>query len=244
MARPGLSGRTALVTGAAQRVGRSIALALGRAGVNVIVHYRGAAQEASALRDQLAEMQVKAWTVEADFDKEEETRSLIPRCLALAGSLEILVNNASIFPVENLQELAWESLQRTMHVNAWAPFVLMRELAAAQGHGSIVNLLDTRVDSYDFTHTGYILSKHVFATLTRMCALEYAPRLRVNGIAPGLILPPAGKGMDYLERLSHSVPLARYGDPEDISQTVLFLLSNDFITGEIVRVDGGRHLRG
>jgi NAD(P)-dependent dehydrogenase (short-subunit alcohol dehydrogenase family) len=108
--------------------------------------------------------------------------------------------------------------------------------------GKIINLLDTNISGHDRTHVAYIVSKQMLASLTKICALEFAPGITVNGVAPGLILPPNGKDETYLENLSKTVPLKRHGAPEDVSEAALYLLKSDFVTGQVVYVDGGRHL--
>ena len=238
-----LHGKTALVTGAAKRVGAAISRALAREGTNVVIHYRGSGSEAVRLRDELDSLGVRSWLVQADFEKPEEYETLIERSIEVAGGLDMLVNNASIFPVDSLSTITFDDLIRNMQVNAWAPFVLSRDFARLAGRGKIVNLIDSRTHDFDWTHVGYILSKHVLDVLTRVTALRYAPEIAVNGVAPGLILPPLGKDEDYLERLTHTVPLRRHGSPEDIAEAVVYLLKSDFLTGEVINVDGGRHLK-
>jgi NAD(P)-dependent dehydrogenase (short-subunit alcohol dehydrogenase family) len=120
--------------------------------------------------------------------------------------------------------------------------VLSREFARLAGHGKIINLLDTRIVGDDRSHVAYILSKQVFALLMNRMAVEFAPRITVNGVAPGLILPPAGKDESYLEDLARTIPLKRHGDPADIADAVLYLLNSDFVAGQVIFVDGGRHL--
>jgi len=237
-----LNGATALITGAGKRIGRQIALTLANEGVNIVVHYHHSAGEAEELQRELIDLGVKAWTVQADLAKAEEYGTLIERCLQLAGTLDLLVNNASIFPQEKLEELTLPSLDLNIEVNAWAPFQLCRDFAQQLGKGGIVNLIDSRTRGYDWNHTGYILSKHVLAVMTRMLALKYAPEITVNGVAPGLILPPPGQDQSYLDKLVNLVPLKRHGDPQDIADAVLYLLKSDFLTGEVIYVDGGRHL--
>jgi NAD(P)-dependent dehydrogenase (short-subunit alcohol dehydrogenase family) len=152
------------------------------------------------------------------------------------------VNNASIFHSNTLKNVDFESLMLHMRINAWAPFVLSRDFARLVGRGKIVNLLDSRISGYDWTHVAYILSKHVFSVLTKMTALQFAPDVTVNGISPGLILPPSGKNQSYMDRLAQTFPLKRHGDPGDIAEATVYLLKSDFLTGEVINVDGGRHL--
>jgi len=237
-----LNGNTALITGAAKRIGRQIALTLANEGVNIIVHYNRSDDEAEELRRELTDLGVKSWAVRADFAHPAEYASLLERALEAAGTLDILVNNASIFPQEKLEEMTLESLNLNIEVNAWAPFLFSRDFAQRLGKGSIVNMIDSRTRGYDWNHTGYILSKHVLAVMTRMLALKYAPDITVNGVAPGLILPPPGQDQSYLDKLVHTVPLKRHGDAQDIADAVLYLLKSDFLTGEVIYVDGGRHL--
>jgi len=237
-----IHGKTALVTGAAKRIGREIALALARAGANVALHFRQSAELAEELRTELVSHGVMAWVVEADFNDVTATQRLIPEVVAAAGSIEILVNSASLFLPSTIQNIEFAELIRQMQVNAWAPFVLSREFARHAGRGKIVNLLDSRIVGDDPSHVAYILSKQVFAHLTRMAAVEFAPRITVNGVAPGLILPPAGKDESYMDDLAQTIPLKRHGEPADIADAVLYLLKSDFITGQVIFVDGGRHL--
>lgn len=237
-----LRGQVALITGAARRIGRAITLALADEGADIVVHYNTSADEATVLARELERRGVRAWTVQADFGDPGQYETLIGRALEAAGSLDILVNSASIFPAETMADLTLAGLTANVQVNAWVPFVLGRDLARLVRRGRIVNLLDSRLEGYDWNHVGYILSKHVFAVLTEMMALEYAPHITVNGVGPGLILPPPGRPESYIDRMAPTVPLKRHGGPEDVAQAVLYLLKADFVTGQVINVDGGRHL--
>ena len=242
MSADSLKGKTALITGAAKRIGRATALTLGAEGINIVAHFNRSDAEAQELVERLHQIGVKAWTVQADFRRPDEYQTLIERSAQAAGGLDILINNASMFPPETLADLTWPGLTANLEVNAWVPFVLGRTFAQRISQGKIVNLHDSRLKGYDWTHVGYILSKHVLAAMTRMMALEFAPATTVNAVAPGLILPPPGKDEKYLQGLVHTVPLQRHGDPQDIADAVAFLVKSDFITGEVIYVDGGRHL--
>ena len=239
-----LQGKTALITGASKRIGRETALALAEQGANIVIHFNRSDKDARQLAQELEKKGVRAWTVQADFRCPDEYRSLIARARSMAGELDILINNASIFPAETLAELAWSRFSADMEVNAWVPLTLSRDFAQRVDGGSIINLHDTHLEGFDFRHAGYILSKHVLAELTRMMALTFAPRVTVNAVAPGLILPPPGADESYLESHSHALPLQRHGGPRDIAEAIVFLLRSDFITGQVIYVDGGRHLQG
>ncbi len=242
MSGENLYGKTALVTGAAKRIGREIALALARAGVHVAVHFRQSGEQAEKLRMELTSLGVSAWLVEGDFSDTAATQGLVPEVLATAGSLDILVNSASLFLPDTVQDLDFTGLMQHIQVNAWAPFVLSREFARHVDRGKIINLLDSRIVGDDPSHAGYILSKQMLARLIRMTALEFAPRITVNGVAPGLILPPDGKDESYLNDLARRIPLKRHGEPADIADAVMYLLKSSFLTGQVIFVDGGRHL--
>jgi len=238
-----LRGMTALVTGAAKRIGGAISIGLAREGANVVLHYRGSGIEAKRLQGEIAALGVRSWLIEADFEKPKEYGTLIERAIETAGGLDLLVNNASLFPVDTLATVTFDGLTRIMQVNAWVPFVLGRDFVRLVGHGKIVNLLDSRTNDFDWTHVAYILSKHVLQVLTRASALQFAPNITVNAVAPGLILPPPDKDESYIERLVHTVPLKRRGSPDDIAEAVIYLLKSDFLTGQVISVDGGRHLK-
>lgn len=236
-----LKGRTALVTGAAKRIGRQIALELADEGVNIIIHYVNSRDEAEGLRTGIEAKGVRAWALSADFDK-DGGEGLIQKALQEAGDIDILVNNASIFPVNRLKDMTFEGLMSNIRVNAWAPFALGRDLARLGGKRKIVNLVDSRVTGYDWTHVEYLLSKHLLSELTRMMAVEFAPDVAVNGVNPGLILPPPGKDEAYLEKMDRTVPLKRHGDPHEIAAAVTYILKSEFLAGEVINVDGGRHV--
>lgn len=233
----------ALITGAAVRIGRATALALADEGVDIIVHYNASADEAEELAREIRSKGVQAWTIQADFSKPEEYQTLVHRAVDLAGPFDILVNNASIFPREEMSDVTFESFELNMRINAWAPFVFARSFAEELKRGKIINMADSRVTSTDWTHVGYIWSKYVVFKMTEMMALAYAPDITVNAIGPGLILPPPGKDESFIDNLVHTVPLQKHGSPEDIAEAIVFLLKSDFITGQIIYVDGGRHLK-
>ena len=237
-----LTGKTALVTGGAKRIGSAIAKGVAKEGVNVIVHYHKSKDEAAKLQEEIERSGVKSWIASADLNDANSCRQLIVKACQLSGRLDILINNASIFLASTIESVDLEAINAEMLTNAWAPFLLSRYFAEKAEHGKIVNLLDTRIVGYDFNHVAYYLSKRMLEVLTKMLALKLAPKVTVNGIAPGLILPPKGKDSSYLELQKNKVPLKKYGSVSNIVDTVLFFLMNDFVTGQVIYVDGGKHL--
>lgn len=242
--RNSLAGKTALVTGAAKRLGKAIAIALAQQQVNIAVHYNTSEQAAAALCDELRSGGVSAWPIQADLSDAGQTEGLFQQAVSQAGTIDILVNNASIFEKETLWETTEASLWHNLQIHSVAPLMLARALAGQGQAGHIINLLDTRVTVYDRQHASYHLTKRMLLTLTRMLALELAPGIAVNAVAPGLILPPVGEDESYLEKLAHCNPQNRYGGPQDVAEAVLFLLHSGFITGQVIYVDGGYHMKG
>jgi len=247
-----MRGKVALVTGAAKRLGRAVALALAEEGVHVIVHYGTSAADAERTAGEIRRRRRKAWTIRADLADPSQAQGLIPEAAKAAGPITYLVNSASIFAASRLTSFTPEELERHVRVNAMAPLLLARAfaaqrrdaLAAASGTGAVVNLLDARIADYDREHAAYHLSKRLLYALTKMLALEFAPLVRVNAVAPGLILPPPGQDEAYLRKRIGTNPLRRFGTAAGIADAVLFLLRSDFVTGQVLYVDGGRHLRG
>ena len=239
-----LAGKTALVTGGAVRIGRAICEALARERCHVFVHYRHSAAEAAALAANLAGQGVRAEPIEGDLDTEDGCEGLVSRVIEKAGALDILVNNASVFHKDTLRTATREKLTREFTVNLLAPLALMRSFAAASPGGRIVNLLDRRVAAHDPGCLPYLLSKKALAELTQSAALELAPGITVNAVAPGAVLPPPGKGAEYVRDLAGRTPLRGSVSPADVARAVVFLLQSDSITGQIIFVDGGQHLLG
>ncbi len=238
------AGRTALVTGAAARLGRIIALRLGTLGASVVVHHNASTVGAYQVCSELQSRGVEAFAVPQELGDPNGPAKLMAAARKAAGKpLDFLVNNAATYPKAKVTDLSWDKLTDSLAVNAWAPFELTRLFAAqAKKGGAVVNLLDTRIADYDWDHVGYILSKHMLAEMTRLCAVQYAPDVRVNAVAPGPILPPVGEAEATLDRLSRHLPLRTTPTPDDVADAVLYLLGSRGVTGDILHVDSGRHL--
>ncbi len=237
-----LDGKTVLITGAAQRIGRSLALTCARAGGNVIIHYRASKTEALSLQEEIVLLGGKAWCLQADLQKLQEVAGLMTEAAKLAP-LFALVNNASVFKNLGLQETRPEDWEQHLTINLTAPFLLSQSFArnVQPEGGCIVNLLDWRALRPGADHFPYTVSKAALAALTKSLAAALAPRITVNGLALGAILPPSDGG--NTGRIIEQVPAQRWGGLEDVGNALLFLLSEaPYITGEIIHVDGGRHL--
>jgi pteridine reductase len=233
-----LSGKIALVTGATGRIGREIALSLAAEGAGIVAHYCRSRRDVLALCRGIEKNGVAAWPLRADFREAGSAESLVTRAVRCAGRLDILVNSASLYTGSTARTLAPDDLSANMRVNAWAPFALGRAFSRAAWRGALVNLLDSRIAGGDRSHAGYIISKHALAALTRMMAREFAPAVTVNAVAPGLIMASPDGGA-----AARNLPLRRCAAPADVAEAVVFLLKSRCITGQVIWVDGGRHVR-
>ncbi|MBN1649030.1 MAG: SDR family oxidoreductase [Spirochaetales bacterium] len=239
-----LAGRTALITGAAKRIGRACALALAEAGADIIIHFNHSREEAVQLADEIIGSGRKALSVQADLRDEAQTVCMFEQARTQAGKIDILINSASLYSDDTLADMKLKSLEDSMRLHAFAPLILARLLSAQRIPGDIINILDSRVNDYDSRHLSYHLGKRNLFTLTRAMSIEYAPLVKVNAIAPGPILPPAGKDEAYLEKLKESNLLKRTGTVADVCDVMLLLIKNTFITGQVIFTDGGRHIKG
>lgn len=241
------SGRRTLITGGAKRLGKETALALARGGAELAIHFNSSKAPAEALCEELQSMGSRAIPIQADLNDPAAVEDLFSRAWESMGGMDFLVNNASIFPPGRLDEIDIHQVHQNLQVNAWAPFLLVREfwrkIRGSGARGSVVNLLDTRLVGGDLAHSAYHLSKATLGELTTLTALEFAPEIQVNAVAPGAVLPPEDLGDDYLDGLTKDLPLKRRGFPKDIADATLYLLRASFVTGQVIFVDGGRHLR-
>ena len=240
-----LAGRVALVTGAGRRVGRAIAVALGAEGMRVVAHFNGSADGARETARLIADAGGFATVAQADLGNVEACEQLIDAVVAGQGELHSLVNSAAIMlrtPVGTVSEGDWDAMYA---LNVRAPFFLTQRAAPAlrSARGSVVNIADLAAFE---TWTGYVphgMTKAAVVQMTRALAHALAPEVRVNAVAPGVVLLPDGFDEAQAEHLRCTTPLQRIGTPEDVAAAVVYLLRAEFVTGEIIRVDGGRHVR-
>ena len=238
-----LKDKLVLITGAALRVGRELALTVARAGSDVVIHFGHSQADAQSLKDQIQALGRRAYLLQADLNDPEEVSKLIPRTFEY-GPLYALVNNAAIFESLTWQSATLEEWNRHLMVNLTTPFLLSQAFAGLlppDGKGRIVNLLDWRALRPAADHLPYTISKSALAALTRSLAVALAPRISVNGLALGAILPPSEGTAP--PNILKNVPAGRWGDLAEVGQALIFLLEGpEYITGEIIHIDGGRHL--
>jgi pteridine reductase len=240
-----IEGKVALVTGAAKRVGRAIVLALAERGAEVVVHYKGSEREAQEVVAQAKRLSGKPVAVRGDLAVPADIARVVEVAMQAFGRIEVLVNNAAIFyrtPFASVTEADWD---RALDVNLKAPFLLSRkvgEIMLRQGRGKIVNLADIAGEKVWTDFIPYSVSKAGVIALTKGLAKALAPSVQVNAIAPGAILLPDGATDEEREQAIRRIPLQRLGSPEDIARAVVYLVENDFITGEVLSLDGGQRL--
>jgi glucose 1-dehydrogenase len=242
-----LRGKVALITGGATRIGRAITLGLAHAGCHVFIHYGQSAEQAKRTRDDAKALGVRAELLTADLANAKAVQRVVPAAQKAFGGVDILINNAAIFPEKDTFLSAdgplWEGL---FAVNLRAPFFLCRAFAAQvpkDKQGKIINITDSRVRRPASEHFVYRLTKGCLWQMTEMMALELAPRIAVNAVALGAILPSPGKDDEYLKKIAQaSIPLKRHGSAETVAQSVVHLLQQDFLTGVILPIDGGATL--
>jgi len=242
-----LKNKTVLITGGAARLGAMSAKLLHAAGAHIIIHYRSSAEKAAALQEELLSSRPDSVSlVQGDLLDFSYLHKLLKDCLKATGKLDILLNNASNFfptPVDEATEAQWDSL---FGVNAKAPFFLAKEAANAlrETSGCIINMVDIHAERPHKAHPIYSMAKAANAMMVKSLARELAPEIRVNGVAPGAILWPEGEHGEAAKHKSlPRIPLERAGRPENIARTVLFLATAEYITGQIIAVDGGRSVQ-
>lgn len=240
-----LEGKTALVTGGAHRVGKSITLALARAGANVVINYHSSSDAAKETAAEARALGVGALEVQANISDPQQVGAMVKAARERFGAVDVLVNSASLWkktPIPTDDLTAWHCvIDILIHgsfycANAVAPLMLER------GEGAIVNILDLSAWEAWPGFTAHSVGKTGLLALTRQLALELAPAVRVNAVVPGPVLPPPDYDAAKIARTAQKTLLNRWGTVEDISQAVLFLVRADYITGEVLTVDGGQRL--
>ena len=240
-----LSGKVAVVTGGAVRLGRALALALAEEGALLTIHYNSSTGPALAMVQQLRESGTEALAVQADLSEAARAGAIIDATVAHFGQVDILVNSAAVFGLgewDDTTEAIWD---RQFAINLKAPFFLSQAFATDVGRnrpGHVINIADWRGARPGTDHLAYTLAKSGLIAMTKSLAQALAPNIQVNAIAPGLILPPPGADPARLEDIARGIPARRVGSPQEVARAMLYLLESDFVTGDLVFVTGGQHL--
>ena len=242
-----LEGKVALVTGGAIRVGKAIALGLADAGADIVLNYRSSASAAMDTASEIVTRGRQALPVQADVAEGEQVQALVSAAISRFGRLDVLVNSASVWqrtPWSRLDEVAWD---QSLDVDLKGAFLCSRAAAdhlAANGDGAIVNIVDLSAFAPFPNMLAHSVAKAGLLNMTYALAMELAPAVRVNAVAPGPVLPPPDYDENLLEATARRTLLGRWGTPQDVAQAVVFLARAAYITGVVLPVDGGERLRG
>jgi NAD(P)-dependent dehydrogenase (short-subunit alcohol dehydrogenase family) len=237
--------KNVLVTGAAKRLGRAIALQLAGAGWNVAIHYHGSAEEAEGAAEAARAFGVEATALKADLSREEDSAQLVGRAASEIGPLTALINSASLFENDDWQSVSRASWDAHMETNLRAPFLLSQNFARQvpkSGKGAIVNIVDQRVLKPTPQFISYSLSKAGLYWLTTTLAQALGPDIRVNAVGPGPTLRNARQSEEDFARQRDATVLKRGAEPDDVARAVQYLLEAEAVTGQMLAVDGGQHL--
>jgi NAD(P)-dependent dehydrogenase (short-subunit alcohol dehydrogenase family) len=236
-----LNGKTILITGAARRIGKLFALACAHAGADIIIHHSHSDEEAQQVKDEIESIGRHAHILASDFGTPDSVSRLISQANDISP-LYALVNSAAIFEPLSFNDTTLEDWNRHLNINLTAPFLLSQEFARRTDEGRIINIVDWRALRPAADHFPYTISKAALAAMTKSLAVALAPRITVNGLALGAILPPTDQS-SASEKVIENVPAHRWSEAGEVEEALLFLLTGPaYITGEIIHVDGGRHL--
>ena len=233
----------ALITGGSDRIGKAVAIHLAKQGYHLVLHYNSAKEKAENLQMHIeSTYKVKVELLQINFLKENDFNHIFEDFKNKNITSEVLVNCASDFISSSFNEQGSELFDKEMTINLKIPYLLTKAFARVFGKGNIINFVDTKVAKNKTVHLDYILSKKLLKDFTKISAVELAPNIRVNAIAPGLILPPEGKDESYLLNLAKDIPLKTIGNLDEILKAFQFILDSYFFTGQILYIDGGEHL--
>ncbi len=240
-----IQGKTALVTGAAKRVGRVIALQLAQKGADIVLHYHNSKEEALSTQKEIKAIGVHCHLVQADLAHAQPIHHMTQDLEKNKIKIDILINSASIFyktPLPTVSEADWDQL---MNANLKSYFLLSREIGLAMkehGSGKIINIVDWSAFRPYKDYLPYCTSKGGLLTMTKALARDLAPTVCVNAIAPGPVLQPEKLSEEEMQETIKKIPLGRWGKPEDVANAVNFLVESDYINGTVLVVDGGRSI--
>jgi NAD(P)-dependent dehydrogenase (short-subunit alcohol dehydrogenase family) len=238
-------GKTALITGGAHRVGKAISLALAEAGANIVINYNTSATAAQATAEEIRSLGVEALVVQANIANNNQVKAMVDAAVDKFGSVDILVNSASLWratpiPTDNLED--WHLVTGILINGAFYCANAVAPIMIKSGEGAIVNIVDLAALEPWPNYAAHSVGKSALLALSRQLALELAPAVRVNAVAPGPVLPPPDYDEAKIKRTGQKTLLNRWGTPEDVAEAVLYFVKAKYVTGELLAVDGGERL--
>lgn len=242
-----MENKIVLITGAAKRIGKEIAIAMAENSWNIALHYNSSKAEAEQTLKHIKSIGVNACVIKADLTSEKQLSSIMPQVHKKLGRVSCLINNASVFQNDNIANVSAESWHKNMAVNLYAPTILSQEFAKQlpdKTQGNIINMLDYTVLRYPENFLSYTASKSGLWTLTQQLALALAPNIRVNAIGPGIALPNKKESVARIKKSLSASPLKMHTSPAEICNAIQFILSAQSMTGQMLALDGGKHLLG
>lgn len=232
----------ALVTGGAIRLGKANALALAEAGYDIALHYFSSEREAMLTQSEIESLGVRCIPFRLNLAKVCDYAAFMTEVHTKFPDLCVLVNSASGYIQANISNSTQEQFDQLFAINLRAPFFLSQAFAACIGRGNIINIIDNKIGFNQFKYAAYLLTKKALADFTYIAALEFAPNIRVNGVAPGVTLPAPSRSEEYLNWRIQGIPVKHKGDVHHITDAILFLLKNEFVNGHVIVVDGGENI--
>jgi len=230
------------VTGAGKRIGRQVALHLANSGYQVALHYHHSKPEAMLTAQAIYKTGVRCELFCCDLEDEAQALKLVPQVFKAFPNLNVLINSASIFIPNQFGAVDLTLFKKHWNINLKAPYILTCEFARLVKKGQVINFVDANVVKYKTKYADYLMTKKALLEFTKMAAVQWGPRIRVNGVSPGMILAPVNNQPDDRLKRARQIPLQRVGSPAHILKSVQFLLENDYLTGQIIANDGGENL--
>lgn len=234
--------QSALITGSAIRLGKHIALALAEQNYDIAIHCNSSLDEAEKTAEEIRSIGRKCAIFQYDLQDADGMKKLMKRVLSLFPKLDVLVNSASAYTQANIADTTPAIFDHQFNLNIRAPFFMTQAFAKVVGEGNVINIIDNKVGFNQYQYAAYLLAKKSLEDFTKMAALEFAPKIRVNGVAPGVVLPASSRSKEYIEWRKKSIPLRRQGSTDHITQAIISLLDNDFISGQVLVVDGAENI--
>lgn len=232
----------ALITGGAKRIGKEISIFLANKGYDIALHYNSSEKQAKSVAKDIEKYGVRCKIFKQDLSNPNKANALISKVFKHFPKCSVLINNASVFNDNNLSNLTVEQFGSEFSINFTSAMFLTQQFSRHKNSSVVINIIDTRVSKINTSYLAYNISKYSLYKFTKIAAKQLAPRIRVNGICPGDILPLEGLDQSYLKKRSKRLPVKKVGSVNNIIQALDYLINNDFVTGECLFVDGGEHL--